>query len=209
MIPRQGTSVACSASIERRYDLMGTSITLGGPDLAERHAEAICRLYDEVFSEPPFAWEPEESRRHRELLARLQGTTGFGIAVATGEQLVGFAYGFRLPADHTWLTLVDRPLHVDDTAEWEGRTFAFIDLAVAAGERDRGLGRRLIDTLLQSRDEDRMLLTVQPTALRTQAIYRHLRFRHLGRKGPVEGAVCEYWDLYTADLHGGRGEPER
>jgi len=153
-----------------------------------------------VFTEPPFAWEPAESQRHREMLAKLRHDTGFGIAVATTGDLVGFAYGCTLPVDHRWFELLDRPLPEALTAEWEGRTFGFLDLAVDRAHRDRGLGRRLIDTLLGSRTEDRMLLTVQPTAARTQAIYRHLGYRHLGRKGPVEDAVTPYWDLYTVDL---------
>jgi len=160
----------------------------------------MCRLYDEVFAEPPFTWAPVESRRHRERLAGMRGEPGFGIAVGNDDRLVGFAYGFTLPADHRWFTLLDRPLPAETIAEWDGRTFGFINLAVARSHRDRGIGRHLIETLLGSRTESRMLLTVQPTAERTQAIYLHLGYRYLGRKGPVDDAVSAYWDLYTADL---------
>jgi GNAT superfamily N-acetyltransferase len=180
--------------------MTGLELALGGAALAELHHEAICRLYGEVFSEPPFVWEHAESHRHAAFLAGLRHESGFGIAVATNGLLVGFAYGFTLPVDHRWWSGLERPQPEAVTTEWEGRTFGFVNLAVVRSQWDRGVGRRLIETLLDSRPESRMLGTVQPTAERTQAIYRHLGWRYLGRKGPVEDAVCRYWDLYTEDL---------
>ncbi|WP_035698770.1 GNAT family N-acetyltransferase, partial [Glycomyces tenuis] len=92
------------------------------------------------------------------------------------------------------------PLPEEVTTEWEGRTFALVDLAVAEPHRGRGIGRGLIETLLSSRGESRAVLTVQPTAQRTQAIYRHLGWKRMGRKGPFDGALSRYWDLYAIDL---------
>lgn len=174
------------------------TVTLGGRDLAKQHHDAICRLHDKVFAEPPFTWEPAESRRHSESLTKWRHQHGFNIAIATGAGLVGFAYGFTLPTDHRWFALLDRTLPAATTDEWEGRTFGFINLAVTPAHRGRRIGRRLVEALLSSRTEARVLLTVQPTAERTQAIYRHLGYRYLGRKGPVDDAVSRYWDLYTA-----------
>ena len=175
-------------------------VTLGGGALAELCHEAICRIYDEAFSQPPFLWDAAESHRHAAMLASLRCEAGFGIAVAMSDRLVGFAYGTTLPVDHRWFSQLDRALPESVTSEWEGRTFGFVNLAVTRQHWNRGVGRRLIGALFGSRSESRMLGTAQPTAERTQAIYRHLGWQYLGRKGPVTDAVSQYWDLYASDL---------
>lgn len=185
----------------------GIAMESGGGPLAERHHEAVCRLYDAVFSRPPFAWNEAESRRHADMLIGMREEAGFGLALATGADLVGFAYGLTLPVDHRWWTGFARPLPATVTAERPGRTFALVDLAVAESHRGRGLGRSLVETLLAGRGEERAVLTVQPTALRTQAFYRHLGWRFLGRRGPFDQAVSRYWDCYTMDLAPGPDDP--
>jgi ribosomal protein S18 acetylase RimI-like enzyme len=56
------------------------------------------------------------------------------------------------------------PLSEELTAEWNGRTFAVIDLAVREDHRKRGIGRALLNSLLTDRPEQRATLTVQPDA---------------------------------------------
>gem|GEM_PF-6635353 len=42
------------------------SVELGDAARARALFESICHLYDEVFSTPPFHWEPNESEQHRQ-----------------------------------------------------------------------------------------------------------------------------------------------
>ncbi|MEU8651037.1 GNAT family N-acetyltransferase [Streptomyces sp. NPDC048737] len=173
----------------------------GGQESAEDWFRRICDLHDGVFSAEPFAWVAEMSREHGEELGDLMTVPGFRLAVARQrERLVGYAYGHPLPADHGWWRDFVRPLPADLVREWPGRTFAVISLAVLPEQRGRGTGGRLMETLLRDREEQRAVLSVQPTALATQGLYRHWGWKNIGRKGPLAGVTPPYWDIYVRDL---------
>lgn len=191
-----------SASVSG-HDPEQVEVVLGDAATAVLHFEAICGLYEEVFSQPPFAWNEQEAQRQRGHLRRLMADPSFAVAVGvTGDELVGFAYGVRLPVStQRWQGFVtDVPEDVG--AEWEGRTFAVIDMAVRVGWRGCGLGRRLLDTLLGSRDEERATLTVEPAAEGTQAFYQHLGWQWVGRKRTSEGFFIPFFDVYVLPLSG-------
>lgn len=175
-------------------------VEIGGAALARPLLDPICALYDDVFSAPPFFWREDESELHRQRLLRLLDDPSFGVVVAqAGEELAGFAYGFRLPADTPrWARLIG-DASPEMTAERPGRTFLLFDYAVRASLRGRGLGRRLHNALLGSRDEERATLTVQPTAKGTKAIYEHLGWRRVGQfeGGPTSAAPV--FDVYLRD----------
>jgi ribosomal protein S18 acetylase RimI-like enzyme len=163
--------------------------------------DAICHLYDAVFSQPPFRWTEDESEHHRQSLTDLMTNPTFGLvtAEAAGE-LVGFAYGVGLTRDTAWWSRMTEPLPEALTAEWDGRTFAVIDLAVQQGFRKRGIGRALLDTLLATRPEDRATLTVQPVAIDTKEFYDHLGWQQLGTTKAPAGAVAPFFDVYLLPL---------
>jgi hypothetical protein len=175
-------------------------IEIGGANLARPLLDPICDLYDQVFSVPPFFWREDESQMHRQRLLRLLDDPTFGITVAQNDaELVGFAYGFSLPPDtKRWSSLLE-PAEPKLTAEWFGRTFLLFDYAVVAPMRGRGIGRKLHDTLLASRGEERATLTVQPTAIDTRRIYEHWGWWQVGQ---VEGgpmAAAPVFDVYLRD----------
>jgi GNAT superfamily N-acetyltransferase len=174
---------------------------LGGADLARPALDAICDLYDEVFSAPPFFWREDESELHRERLTGLLADPTFGVAVARiGDGLVGFAYGFGLPADtKRWSRLVEPVSSAQVTAEWPGRTFLLFDYAVRQSYRGQGIGRRLHDVLLGSRAEERATLTVQPTAVHTKRIYEHWGWRLIGQMEGGPTAAAPMFDVYLRD----------
>jgi ribosomal protein S18 acetylase RimI-like enzyme len=176
-------------------------VQVGSRADAARLFEPICKLYDLVFSQPPFRWTDEESQHHREFLSSLMENPTFGIATAEADQqLVGFAYGYQLPPDTRWWQNFLEPVPGDVAREWPGRTFALIDLAVDHAWRGHGLGRKLTGMLLASRDEQRATLSVQPTATDTQAFYVHLGWRGVGRKKMPPGVVSPFFDIYVVDL---------
>jgi len=175
-------------------------IELGGAELARSLLDPICDLYDEAFSVPPFFWREDESRLHRERLDSLLNDPTYGIAVAfAGEELVGFAYGFMLPADTKRWSRLTEPLPPEITAEWPGRTFLLFDYAVRKTYRGRGIGRALHDTLLGSRAEERATLSVQPTAVDTKAIYEHWGWRSVGQSEGGPTAAAPVFDNYLRD----------
>lgn len=173
------------------------AILHGTGDLARQYHQQICRLYDSVFSVEPFIWTDDASSVHAHELAELRDDPTFGITIALADgTVIGFAYGHRLPRNHGWWEGFPRPLPTDLTDEWEGRTFALINFAVDTHRRGQGIGKRLLTQLLDQREEERVLLSVQPNAAQTQQIYRHLGWRQIGRKGPLAEAVTPYWDIY-------------
>ncbi|MFI9531037.1 GNAT family N-acetyltransferase [Micromonospora rosaria] len=181
----------------------GVRLRVGGAGLAVARMDAICELYDAVFSEPPFFWRDDESSLHRARLSGLVEDPTFGVVVAeVGTEVVGFAYGFTLAVDTTrWSRLIE-PVSSEVSREWPGRTFVLFDYAVERAHRGRGVGRGIHDALLASRREERATLTVQPTAVATKRIYEHWRWRWLGQlEGGAEGAA-PLFDVYLRDSLG-------
>jgi ribosomal protein S18 acetylase RimI-like enzyme len=189
-----------------------SGVTLKRRDSSEapRLLDAICHLYDAVFSQPPFRWTDEESEHHRQSLTDLMTNPTFGLVTAeAGGELIGFAYGVALSGETGWWSRMMEPLPEELTAEWDGRTFAVIDLAVRQDFRKRGIGRALLDTLLAHRPEERATLTVQPVATDTKAFYDHLGWQRLGTtKAPV-GAVAPFFDVYLLPLQAKPNEANR
>ncbi|PSK95729.1 acetyltransferase (GNAT) family protein [Murinocardiopsis flavida] len=177
------------------------SVHIGAAELAVVHHNGIRRLYDEAFLRPPFAYTEGARAEHEAGLARLRAIRGFGIAVAVlrGEP-VGFAYGFPLPVDHQWWDGFPTPLPRAFTREWPGRTLTIEDLAVDSRYRRSGVARRLLAALLDSRGEERAVLSVQPAAEAAHAFYRATGWHKVGRKGPIPGIVPPYWDIYTTNM---------
>ncbi|MGY3203537.1 hypothetical protein ACVW19_004052 [Streptomyces sp. TE5632] len=62
-----------------------------------------------------------------------------------------------------------------------------------------------MEELLHDREEQRAVLSVRPTALATQSVYRHWRWREVGGKGPLAGVTPPYWDVHVREL----GVPHR
>nr|WP_062341854.1 GNAT family N-acetyltransferase [Herbidospora sakaeratensis] len=161
---------------------------------------SICAIHDDVFLGEPFAWTPDTSQENAEELRRLSEDPSFSVAMAwQGGEPVGYAYGHRLPPGHGWWRAIPEPLPAAFTAEWDGRTFALVSLAVVTDWRGHGIGRTLLDNLLGSRTEERAVLSVQPTALGTQEFYRRLGWRLIGRNGPFAGITPPRWDVYVLE----------
>jgi len=177
---------------------------VGGADEAERWEDQICALYDDVFSRPPFHWRADESALHRDRLLLLATEPSFGIALAlagtgAGTDLAGFAYGYGLgPGTHWWAGRTG-PLPDDLIAEWPGRTFLLFDFAVHADHRGHGVGRRLHDTLLGSRTEQRATLAVQPAAVEVKKVYERWHWHRVGAVRGGETAAAPLFEIYLRD----------
>lgn len=162
--------------------------------------EPICVVYDAVFSVPPFRWHAEESHRHRSQLLALLSNPSFGLATAfLAGKLVGFAYGFTIPADTGRWSRLQGEIEAETKREWPGRTFMLVDFAVLAEFRGYGIGRSLHDCLLRSRAEERATLTVQPTAVDTKRLYEHWGWRFIGQAEAGPDAPAPAFDWYLRD----------
>jgi GNAT superfamily N-acetyltransferase len=176
------------------------TVSIANAEAGRRLIQQICAVYDEVFSAPPFFWRDDESDLHRDRLTTLLDDPTFGLTIAQrGEDLVGFAYGFTVPADTQRWARMQGTVDAETAREWPGRTFLLFDYAVLAGQRGQGIGRALHDMLLGSRSEARATLTVQPTAVDTKRLYERWGWRMIGQVEGGPDAAAPVFDCYLRD----------
>lgn len=103
--------------------------------------------------------------------------------------VVGFAYGYTGAPGQWWNDEVSRVLDPAVVADWVGGHFELVSLAVGAGQRGRGLGRRLMTELTHDLPHRRWLLmtTADPTDP-ARRLYGSLGWGVLG-PGVGEGTV--------------------
>ncbi|MFI6508105.1 GNAT family N-acetyltransferase [Streptosporangium sp. NPDC050855] len=154
-----------------------------GPSEACALTGTVCELYRAVFSLPPFNGSAEEFANQRRYLPRLLHRPGFRLTTArSGPDFIGFGYGYLLPPDTAWWSHLADPVDEEFATETGTRTFAVIDYGVLPGSRNAGIGRRIHDELLGGSGAERATLTVQPAAVRTQAVYRRWGWRKVSRR---------------------------
>ncbi|MEV6276680.1 GNAT family N-acetyltransferase [Nocardia sp. NPDC051832] len=167
---------------------------------AEARLDEVCALYSEVFSEPPNIAESPE--HHRAAMLRMLSDPSFGCAIAEclGE-LAGFVYGYGLKSARWWQGMRD-PLPAGFTAEWQGRSFAVIDIGVRRRWRRNGIGARLMETLLAERQEQRATLGMIPDLTDSARFYAATGWRLVGRQDspPDAGWVAPVFDVYTRPI---------
>ncbi len=168
---------------------------------AEGIFDQVCQLYASVFGAPPLNRSPEKLSAQRSSLRRLIADPTFGMATAwDGIMLIGFAYGYALGSDTHWWDEFLAPVAEEITREWDGRTFAIIDMAIAHSHQGHGVGRRLLETLLASRPEERASLSVVPDNDNAQGFYRHIGWQYIGRVKGAAHHAAPFFDKYTLPL---------
>lgn len=173
--------------MNRIPDLVTTSYDA---DAAQELFPIVERLYQEVFAEPPHSEGPEEF----ELFAtrwwpKQSAQPGFQLVVATvDDEPVGCTYGHRLPPDTTWWKGAVEPLPADLTEEHDGRTAAIIEMMVRSPYRRRGVAAAMHTAFRNSRDEERITLTVRPDNEPAQRGYAAWGYRKVGQIRPARRA---------------------
>lgn len=163
--------------------------------------EAVCALFASVFGAPPLSRPPETLAHQRDSLQSLMTEPSFGIATAWDDDaLIGFAYGYARSSDSRWWDRLLTPVAEEVTREWDGRTFLVIDMGVARARQGEGIGRRLLDTLLAARPEERASLSVVPDNERAHGFYRHLGWQLVGRVKGAPNHAAPFFDIYLRDL---------
>lgn len=163
------------------------------------HLDDVLRVYGQVYAEPPYLEGAEDRDFFATDWPRRVAQPGFRlVTAASGPTVVGFAFGHRLTEQTRWWSGAVEPLPRSLTKESDGRTFAVIELAVAAPWRRRGLARDLHTRLLAERGEQRVTLLVRPEASPAQRAYAAWGYRRVGRIRPGTGAPV--YDAMLRDL---------
>lgn len=142
----------------------------------EAMTTAVHELYDEVFSDQPnqTAW--------RQMWDLHSGREGFRIATAhQGPACVGFVYGYTGQAGQWWTDEARRVLPAEVGDRWLGGHFEVVSLAVSPDHRGAGIGRALMESLLETVPHQRaVLMTDARGSHRAHRLYSRTGWRALG-----------------------------
>ena len=161
-------------------------------EVSERAVE-LRAVYADVFSLPPYNEGPEMADEFVDRLAEESKLPGFSLVAACGGgRLLGFAYGYTMPAGEWW-DGTDRPAPEEVKA---ADKLALIEWAVLPDRRGAGIGRRLLDELLGGRREQWATLTVNPAA-DARVIYDRWGWRQVAstRPGRMPGMAVMLLEL--------------
>nr|WSZ98610.1 GNAT family N-acetyltransferase [Streptomyces sp. NBC_00857] len=153
--------------------------------------DAFLPAYEEVYVEPPYCEGPRDVAEFVDRYRLQAKHPGMRLVLAReGDGVVGFAFGYFLPADTRWWSNLQEPLPADFTREDGTRTYVIIELAVRKEWRRRGVAARLHTALVDGLDAERVTLTMrpEPTAAPAQSAYAAWGYRKVGVSHPWEEA---------------------
>lgn len=126
---------------------------------------------------------------------------GFALLTAqAGDQLVGFVFGYALPAEDThWWGGVQPEPSAEFLEETGSRTWVLSEIEVRRAWQSKGVGRALHDAALGARGEERATLATGPDAA-AQPVYESWGWRQVGRIPGDEGDYYSAYDLFVLEL---------
>jgi ribosomal protein S18 acetylase RimI-like enzyme len=157
-----------------------TEISLGGRTAVD--LDVLAPVYAAAFAAPPYS-EPDAA----DLLRRLpqhQDRQGFVLAAAReGERVVGFGYGFTGARGEIWTERVAAALGPERAGRLLGGHFELVELAVLPETQGRGIGAALLDGVLATRPEPRVLLQTHDGDTPAMRLYLRAGFERLVEVG--------------------------
>jgi GNAT superfamily N-acetyltransferase len=147
-------------------------------DGTEDQLDAIARLYADAFAEPPYDEDPARSliefpQRIRRYAAE---KPEFRLRTATEDgDLVGFVLGTGIGPGDWWRDRLNATLAAPHRARWlEQQQFGVAELVVKPSHRRSGLGRALMNDVLDGLPYNSALLACYPDAVAPQRLYTSL-----------------------------------
>lgn len=142
--------------------------------------EAV-RVYARAFAARPYNMEPNANERSLAMrLGRVHVHKPglLAMAAVSGETVAGMIYGYHLEPGDWWGDLVRERLSPESQQAWCGDAFVAVELAVDPDFQGQGIGRDLMEALLEGRPERTALLSTRTDA-RAHVLYRRLGFEVL------------------------------
>lgn len=169
-----------------------------GTALAE--LPSIVPVYEGAYREAPYNEGPDDVAEFSKGWPTRVSQPSFRLVTASlGGRTVGFAFGHQLRATTQWWQGMLDDVERDVVTEYEGRTFAVIELAVGAAWRNHGIGRELHTLLLVGLKEERATLLVRPEATAARRAYLSWSYQPIGRLQPfADGPI---YDAMVKALH--------
>ena len=134
-----------------------------------------------------------------ELFDRHARREGFCLVTASDAgTVVGFSWGYIGQRGQFWSDLVGEALPDDIVNQWIGGHFEFVELAVSASFRGRGLGVVLHDRLLADVERRCLLSTVDDPADPAVRLYLRAGWHRLGTLRPGVQVMGRYAAMATS-----------
>jgi GNAT superfamily N-acetyltransferase len=158
----------------------------------------LCDAYADAYGVEP---GEEKTAAFRRRAAKQFSRPGFALVTAReGGRLVGFVYGYRLPAGDThWWGGVQPEPAAEFLQETGARTWVLSEIEVRRGWQRKGVGRALHDAALGARGEERATLATGPDAA-VQPVYESWGWRRWARIPGDEGDYYSAYDLFVLEL---------
>jgi len=132
------------------------------------------QIYGEAMRRPP-----ELVVQRREIMASHVARPGFVGALARdddNDELVGFGYGYRGRPGDWWHDVVAAALGRRTAREWLTESFELAELHVRPTHHGRGIGRRVLQTVLSAAEGSTVVLSTHDRESPARHLYRSLGF---------------------------------
>lgn len=128
-------------------------------------AEEMAMLYQAV-------WQKEEDDFFERIQkhANYNGFLGI-VAYSDTNECIGFAYGYKSEEGQYYRGLLEQELTVEEANVWLTDCFEFVELLVHPSYRENGLGKRLLEKLVNNCSMKTSVLTTKASNLVAQALY--------------------------------------
>jgi ribosomal protein S18 acetylase RimI-like enzyme len=179
-------------------DPTGLRVTTHDVTDLEQLRQPLLDVYAEVYADKlsdPFFGLP----RYWERVEAYASRAGFGLALGhVGEELIGYAMGFTLPAGSGWWRGLLDEVDPDVTTENGTRSFGITEIMILESYRRQGHAKTLHDALLKDRPERRAVLLVLSDNTAAQAAYKSWGWYRLGGLKPFDDSPV--YDAMVLDL---------
>ncbi|MCK9520740.1 MAG: GNAT family N-acetyltransferase [Dehalococcoidia bacterium] len=139
--------------------------------------DGAIRVYADAFAQPPYS-DPDRGREVRSRLRSVHRSRpnfrGF-IAKTPGGEVAGMCYGYHGEHGQWWHDMVRNALTAEQARDWLSDSYELVELAVSPAYQGRGIGRALIERLLEDCDEATCVLSTR-TDSQAHELYRRMGF---------------------------------
>ncbi len=154
--------------------------------------DELCAVYADAYG---VELDGEKISAFRNRATKALDRPRYGLLTAQDEeQLVGFIFGYALPAGSSWWDGLTPAPAAGFTDEDGTRTFALAEIEVRAAWQGKGVGRALHDAMLNARHEERATLATGPQADAARTLYERWGWQAAGK---IPGKTSSYFSEYT------------
>jgi GNAT superfamily N-acetyltransferase len=151
----------------------GTSVASVDADAFSDAIVVAAQIYGEAMQRPP-----ELVVQRRQIMSSHVHRSGFVAALAGDVNgcVVGFCYGYHGRPGDWWHDVVARAVGRREAREWLTDSFELAELHVHPSHHGRGLGRRLLASVLELADGTTAVLSTHDRESPARQLYRSVGF---------------------------------